>query len=132
MPPKRSLVSAYSVRTRSSSATSTSSANALPSHAAAVSSAAAASTSATQTRAPSLVKSSAASRPIPPPAPVITATLPSSRLAPLITRIQHDHSERKRVVKEFKEFLLRGNLVDTAVGIVIGLAFAAVITALVK
>jgi large conductance mechanosensitive channel len=34
-------------------------------------------------------------------------------------------------VKDFKEFLLRGNLVDTAVGIVIGLAFAAVITALV-
>jgi large conductance mechanosensitive channel len=34
-------------------------------------------------------------------------------------------------VKSFREFLLRGNLVDTAVGIVIGLAFAAVITALV-
>ena len=34
-------------------------------------------------------------------------------------------------MKDFKEFLLRGNLVDTAVGIVIGLAFAAVITALV-
>jgi len=37
----------------------------------------------------------------------------------------------KHGVKDFKEFLLRGNLVDTAVGIVIGLAFAAVITALV-
>jgi large conductance mechanosensitive channel len=35
------------------------------------------------------------------------------------------------MVKEFRDFLLRGNLVDTAVGIVIGLAFAAVITALV-
>jgi large conductance mechanosensitive channel len=35
------------------------------------------------------------------------------------------------MIKEFKEFLLRGNLVDMAVGIVIGLAFAAVITALV-
>jgi large conductance mechanosensitive channel len=34
-------------------------------------------------------------------------------------------------VKDFKEFLLRGNLVDLAVGVVIGLAFAAVITALV-
>jgi large conductance mechanosensitive channel protein len=34
-------------------------------------------------------------------------------------------------MKDFKEFLLRGNLVDTAVGIVIGLVFAAVITALV-
>ena len=34
-------------------------------------------------------------------------------------------------MSEFKAFLLRGNLVDTAVGIVIGLAFAAVITAFV-
>jgi large conductance mechanosensitive channel len=32
---------------------------------------------------------------------------------------------------EFKAFLLRGNLIDTAVGIVIGLAFAAVVTSLV-
>ena len=34
-------------------------------------------------------------------------------------------------MKDFKEFLLRGNLVDMAVGIVIGLAFAAVVTAFV-
>jgi large conductance mechanosensitive channel len=34
-------------------------------------------------------------------------------------------------VKDFREFLLRGNLVDVAVGIVIGVAFAAVVTALV-
>jgi large conductance mechanosensitive channel len=34
-------------------------------------------------------------------------------------------------MKDFKEFLLRGNLVDLAVGVVIGLAFAAVISALV-
>ena len=34
-------------------------------------------------------------------------------------------------MSEFKAFLLRGNLIDTAVGIVIGLAFAAVITAFV-
>jgi len=45
--------------------------------------------------------------------------------------IQHQSTERGRVVKDFREFLLRGNLVDTAVGIVIGLAFAAVVTALV-
>ena len=32
---------------------------------------------------------------------------------------------------EFRAFMLRGNLVDMAVGIVIGLAFAAVVTALV-
>ncbi|HEY7196835.1 MAG TPA: large conductance mechanosensitive channel protein MscL [Gaiellaceae bacterium] len=34
-------------------------------------------------------------------------------------------------MKDFKEFLLRGNLVDIAVGFVIGAAFAAVVTALV-
>jgi large conductance mechanosensitive channel len=32
---------------------------------------------------------------------------------------------------EFRDFLLRGNLVEVAVGIVIGLAFAALVTALV-
>jgi large conductance mechanosensitive channel len=37
----------------------------------------------------------------------------------------------KGMLQEFKAFLLRGNLVDMAVGIVIGLAFAAVVTALV-
>jgi large conductance mechanosensitive channel len=34
-------------------------------------------------------------------------------------------------VRDFREFLLRGNLVDMAVGIVIGIAFAAVVAALV-
>jgi large conductance mechanosensitive channel len=34
-------------------------------------------------------------------------------------------------MKEFRAFLLRGNLVDMAVGIVIGLAFGAVVTAFV-
>ncbi len=34
--------------------------------------------------------------------------------------------------KEFREFILRGNLVDLAVAVVIGTAFAAVVTALVK
>jgi large conductance mechanosensitive channel len=34
-------------------------------------------------------------------------------------------------MKDFREFLLRGNLVDMAVGIVIGLAFGVVIAALV-
>jgi large conductance mechanosensitive channel len=35
-------------------------------------------------------------------------------------------------MKDFKQFLLRGNLVDMAVGIVVGVAFAAVVTALVS
>lgn len=36
------------------------------------------------------------------------------------------------MAKEFRAFLLRGNVVDLAVGIVIGAAFGAVVTALVK
>ena len=36
------------------------------------------------------------------------------------------------LVKEFRTFLVRGNLVDMAVGIVIGIAFAALVNALVK
>jgi large conductance mechanosensitive channel len=36
------------------------------------------------------------------------------------------------LVKDFRAFLVRGNLVDMAVGIVIGIAFAALVTALVK
>jgi large conductance mechanosensitive channel len=34
-------------------------------------------------------------------------------------------------MKDFRDFLLRGNLVDMAVGVVIGIAFGAVVTALV-
>src|SRR6204780_3082352 len=34
--------------------------------------------------------------------------------------------------KGFKQFLLRGNVVDLAVGVVIGVAFGSVVTALVK
>ncbi|MDQ6751193.1 MAG: large conductance mechanosensitive channel protein MscL [Actinomycetota bacterium] len=36
------------------------------------------------------------------------------------------------MLRDFKAFLLRGNVVDLAVGIVIGAAFGAVVTALVK
>jgi len=36
------------------------------------------------------------------------------------------------MLKEFKQFLLRGNVVDLAVGVVVGAAFGSVITALVK
>jgi large conductance mechanosensitive channel len=38
----------------------------------------------------------------------------------------------RALAKDFREFLMRGNLVDMAVGIVIGIAFAALVTALVK
>jgi len=36
------------------------------------------------------------------------------------------------ILKEFKQFLLRGNVVDLAVGVVIGVAFGTVVTALVN
>jgi large conductance mechanosensitive channel len=36
------------------------------------------------------------------------------------------------LVKDFRTFLVRGNLVDMAVGIVIGIAFVALVNALVK
>jgi large conductance mechanosensitive channel len=41
------------------------------------------------------------------------------------------HIRSARVLKEFKQFLLRGNVVDLAVAVVIGAAFAAVVQALV-
>ncbi|MDD2753803.1 MAG: large conductance mechanosensitive channel protein MscL [Candidatus Portnoybacteria bacterium] len=36
------------------------------------------------------------------------------------------------MLKEFKQFLLRGNVVDLAVGVIIGAAFGSVVTALVS
>lgn len=35
-------------------------------------------------------------------------------------------------IKEFKEFSMRGNVIDLAVGVVIGAAFGAIVTSLVK
>ena len=41
-------------------------------------------------------------------------------------------AEKKSFATEFKEFVLRGNVVDLAVGVVMALAFKAVIDALIK
>jgi large conductance mechanosensitive channel len=38
----------------------------------------------------------------------------------------------KRMLKDFKKFILRGNVVDLAVAVVIGAAFTAIVTALVR
>lgn len=38
---------------------------------------------------------------------------------------------RMSMVKEFKEFISRGNVVDLAVGVIIGAAFGAIVTSLV-
>lgn len=40
--------------------------------------------------------------------------------------------ERKGFVKEFKEFISRGNIVDMAVGVVVGGAFTTIVNTLVK
>jgi large conductance mechanosensitive channel len=41
-------------------------------------------------------------------------------------------ADTKNIATEFKEFLLRGNVVDLAVAVVIGAAFGAVVTAFVE
>jgi len=41
-------------------------------------------------------------------------------------------SRMSDTLKEFREFILRGNVVDLAVAVVIGAAFTAVVNALVK
>jgi large conductance mechanosensitive channel len=41
-------------------------------------------------------------------------------------------SFRMGIVKEFKEFIIRGNMIDLAVGLVVGAAFSAVVKSLVN
>ncbi|WP_394522322.1 large conductance mechanosensitive channel protein MscL [Lacrimispora sp. JR3] len=41
-------------------------------------------------------------------------------------------SKNKTVINEFKEFILRGNVVDLAVGVIIGAAFQSIVGSLVK
>ena len=43
-----------------------------------------------------------------------------------------DKKEKKGFFKEFKEFIARGNVLDMAVGIIVGGAFTAIITAIVS
>ena len=43
-----------------------------------------------------------------------------------------EKKEKKGFIAEFKEFALRGNVMDMAVGIVIGAAFSAIINSLVN
>jgi len=47
---------------------------------------------------------------------------------------QRQLAERRRqhVLKEFKEFIMRGNVMDMAVGIIIGAAFSAIVNSFVK
>ncbi|WP_373738307.1 large conductance mechanosensitive channel protein MscL, partial [Jeotgalibaca porci] len=36
------------------------------------------------------------------------------------------------MIKEFKEFIMRGNVLDLAVGVIIGAAFSAIVNSLVS
>lgn len=40
--------------------------------------------------------------------------------------------EKKGFVAEFKEFIMRGNVLDMAVGVVVGSAFTAIVTSIVE
>ena len=40
-------------------------------------------------------------------------------------------SEKKGIIQEFKEFISRGNVIDLAVGVIIGAAFKAIVDSLV-
>lgn len=41
-------------------------------------------------------------------------------------------AERKTLAQEFREFISRGNVIDLAVGIIMGAAFTAIVTSLVQ
>ena len=45
-------------------------------------------------------------------------------------KLEKAKSKGKGFVKEFKEFVLRGNVMDMAVGVIIGSAFSGIVTAL--
>jgi len=45
--------------------------------------------------------------------------------------IKYNHAKTMAIIKEFKEFISKGNVVDLAVGVIIGAAFGKIITSLV-
>lgn len=49
-----------------------------------------------------------------------------------VTAAIHNFEEEPVMLKEFKEFAMRGNVVDMAVGIIIGAAFGKIVESLVK
>ena len=49
----------------------------------------------------------------------------------LVSQCQLAERRKTDVLKEFKEFIMRGNVMDMAVGIIIGAAFGAIVSSLV-
>jgi large conductance mechanosensitive channel len=43
-----------------------------------------------------------------------------------------EHPKESRVFKEFKEFAMKGNVLDLAIGVIIGAAFGKIVTSLVE
>ena len=46
--------------------------------------------------------------------------------------LHRGHHEAAGILKEFRTFVLRGNVIDLAIGVVVGVAFTAVVQGLVK
>src|SRR5688572_28220841 len=113
IPPNRAAVASIIARTFVSSATFARNANASPEQRPAVSSAASRLTSAAHTRAPSSVNTIAASRPMPPPAPVITQAFPSSRPAiSALRREEHGLDLRVAVERLHAELTAEAGLLE--------------------
>ncbi|GAC1335861.1 MAG: large conductance mechanosensitive channel protein MscL [Bradyrhizobium sp.] len=49
----------------------------------------------------------------------------------MIDLVSHVEEKGLRILKEFREFAVRGNVVDLAVGVIIGAAFSGIVTSLV-
>src|ERR1700690_465513 len=113
MPPQRSAIVAYSASTLAASDTSTAWKNASRQSAAAGSPVSAL-TSATQTVAPSSEKSFAASRPIPPAAPVITQTFPASLVMSLLRRDEDVLDLRVALQRVHAELAAEARLLEAA------------------
>jgi large conductance mechanosensitive channel len=50
----------------------------------------------------------------------------------MIIRVNKEIERRESMLDDFKAFIMRGNVVDMAVGIIIGAAFGAIVSSLVK
>lgn len=56
----------------------------------------------------------------------------TSPLSRVTYRLASSFEEGTKVMKDFKAFILRGNVIDLAVGVIIGAAFSAIVNSLVQ
>ncbi len=57
---------------------------------------------------------------------------PSDFIPPMVSPVRVLHPKGGRMFKEFKEFAVRGNVLDMAIGIIMGVAFGKIITSFVE